>query len=219
MVLLYIQRISPCTGRAFNLTTATDSRLATMISVFPSQKSLAVATNPYLGLPTDPPYPAHSPELPPDFDIGALLNGLEGVEQQRAEAYSPGGGNVSPQYAAFEPPQMARAPEHSPGLPPDFDIGAFLNGLEGVEQQRAEAYSPGGSNVSPQYAAFEPPKWLVLLNNSHSSRLTLISALSLMVQMRLEKFAPTLNRQNVLRLKPLGYQPTMKREKLPPLPL
>ena len=84
---------------------------------------------PILGSTTDPLYPVHSPGLPPDFDIGTLLEGLAGVEPQRAEAHSPGGENVSPQYAAFEPPRMARAPEHFPGLPPDFDIGTFLLSL------------------------------------------------------------------------------------------
>jgi type VI secretion system FHA domain protein len=128
---------------------------------------------PLLGSTNDPPYPAHSPGLPPDFDIGALLNGLADVEQQRADAYSPRGGNVSPQYAAFEPPNMVRAPEHSPGLPPDFDIGGLLDGLDDAGEVRAkveptESAVPKAIGVPTDNEAGETPP-PVPLNTSHQS--------------------------------------------------
>jgi len=115
---------------------------------------------PLLGSKNDPPYPVQSPGLPPGFDIGELLNGPDAAEPNPVESHSPGGRNVPPQHAAFEPPRVARSPEQSPELPPGFDIGGLLDGPDDAGEVRAkfestEGVAPKASGVSVDNEARE----------------------------------------------------------------
>ena len=82
--------------------------------------------------------PEQSPDLPPGFDIAELLTGPDDGEQNLAENHPFGGRDVPPQHAAFDPPRVTGAPEQSPELPPDLDIGGLFDALDDAGEVRAK---------------------------------------------------------------------------------